>query len=261
MRTLLVVALLLAGCVAPAAAPALPPADAPPVLGAIGNSLMLGYNADAEHIEAAPEVAWATGDAPWSFRARLGAAGVENVAAPGAGTDEFLDQVAQLEDAGLVLILLMDSDLCGAERPVMAPTGAFEGELRAGVKALLAKGMQPMLVTPPDITSVAAAARAKPPANDFVLFYASGQACAQEPDVETRQAEMFATIARVAEEEGALHDHGAVARIAWTPEMVSDMDGLHPSLVGLDAIATAVWDAYDAITRTPASASGQARGP
>ena len=51
-------------------------------------------------------------------------------------------------------------------------------------------------------------------------------------------------MARVAEEEGALHDVGAIGNIVWSPEMVSEVDGLHPSPVGLEAMADGVWEAY-----------------
>lgn len=244
----LLLLLVAAGCVAPDPAP--PVEGAPIVVGAIGNSLMLGYNADADHLEAAPEVAWATGDAAWSFRARLGATQAENVAEPGLPSERFVEKVAELERTTLVLVLLLDPDVCAAgDVPGADEPGAFEGHLRQGVRALQAKGMVPLLVTPPDITSVAEAARTKPPVNDFALFYASGQSCAQEPGVRERQDAMYAAITRVAEEEGALHDHGAVASLRWTPEMVSDVDGLHPSPEGLEAIATAVWDAYEATSR------------
>lgn len=244
MRSLvLAAAILLAGCISPPEDPSPEAAaGAIDVLGAIGNSLMLGYNADEDHIESAPEVAWATGDEPWSFRARLGTPRAENVAVPGAGVDTFLDQVEELVDADLVLVLLPDNAMCGPPEPDGTD---FEAGLREGVRALLARGMTPMLVTPPDLIAVAEAARAKPPANDFVLFWATGQSCASDPRVAERQAAMVETIGRVAEEEGALHDHGAIASLAWTPEMISDMDGLHPSLTGLEAISAAVWDTYD----------------
>lgn len=241
----LVLVFVLTGCVG-SPAPLAPP-DVPPigvVLGAIGNSLMLGYNADHDHIESAPEISWATGDASWSFRSRIATARAENVAAPGAGTDEYLEQVGKLEDATLVLVMLHDSAMCGPPDPT--GRGSFEAQLRAGTRELVARGMRPMLVTPPDIASVAEAARGKPPVNDFILNYGFGQECGLEPGLKERQAAMNAVIARVSEEEGALHDHGAVSRIRWTPEMVSDVDGFHPSPVGLEAIANAVWDAYEA---------------
>lgn len=213
------------------------------VIGAIGNSLMLGYNADYDHIESAPEISWATGDEPWSFRSQAGARSVENVAAPGAGTDEFAEQIGKLEYATLVLVMLHDSAMCGP--PSTEDASSFETQLRAGTRELVARGMQPMLVTPPDIASVAEAARGKPPANDFILNYGFGQECALEPGFKERQAAMNAAIARVSEEEGASHDYGTVSRIRWTPEMVSDVDGFHPSPAGLEAIAAAVWDAYE----------------
>lgn len=237
--------LLLSGCVASSSEPSSSPGRAAPVVGAIGNSLMLGYNADWDHVESAPEIAWGTGDAPWSFQARLGAAAVENAAQPGGGVDAFLEQADALERATLVLVLLMADDVCPGP-PEDAPP--FEDALREGVRHLQARGMAPMLVSPPDITRVAEAARTKVPANDFALFYGMGQACALDPGTPARQAAMWETIARVAEDEGALHDHGALASLAWTPEMVSEVDGLHPSPVGLEAIASAVWDAYEAST-------------
>lgn len=211
---------------------------------------MLGYNADEDHIEAAPEVAWATGDEPWSFRGRIGARGSENVAVPGASVEDFLDQASRLEHATLVLVMLSDPALCGPpSTPPASDTLEFERLLREGTRALLDRGMTPMLVTPPDIVSLAQAARAKPPTNDFFLFYASGQECGNEPGIAERQDAMNAIIGRVAGEEGALHDHGAVSAIRWEPDMVSDMDGLHPSLLGLETIAAAVWGAYDAISQ------------
>lgn len=240
----LVVLIVLSGCVGtptPPESQEVPPPSA--VVGAIGNSLMLGYNADYDHIESAPEISWSTGDKPWSFRSRAGARDVENVAAPGAGTAEFAEQIGLLEHATLVLVMLHDSAMCGP--PSMRNERSFESELRAGTRELVARGMHPVLVTPPDIASLAEAARAKPPANDFLLNYGFGQECALEPGFGERQAAMIATILRVAEEEGARHDRGAVFRIRWTPEMVSDVDGFHPSPVGLEAIAAAVWDAYE----------------
>lgn len=248
MRALLVLVVLAAGCVAPS-----PPPDAGTasdsatpaiVVGAIGNSLMLGYNADADHIEAAPEIAWATGVEPWSFQARAGAAAVENVAAPGAPASAFVDQADALEHATLVLVLLPADGLCPGP-PRDAPP--FEESLRDGIRLVHERGMQAMLLTSPDLRSIAAAARAKPPLNDFVLFFANAQACAQDPGLPARQAAMWETIGRVADEEGALHDHGAISRIEWAPDMVSDLDGFHPSPVGLEAIAEAVWDAYEAV--------------
>lgn len=212
------------------------------MLGAIGNSLMLGYNADWNHVESAPEVAWATGNASWSLQARLHAAAVENVAAPGAGSQDFAAQVAKLQRATLVVVLLPDPALCGPPDP-SRDTATYEKEVREGTQALVARGMRPLLVTSPDIVSVAEAARGKPPANDFVLFYATAQSCAAQPDIREKQDAMNAAILRVADEVGALSDHGAVHRIRWRPEMVSDVDGLHPSPAGLRAIADAVWDA------------------
>lgn len=244
---MLLVACILAGC---ANAPV---SDAPlasgPVVGALGVSLMVGWSADAEHVGRAPEISWPTGDDPWSFASRMQATATENEAQGGAHSSLFVSQAEKLRDATFVLVGFVDSNICAG---VMLITdgqpgeATFEEDLRAGVRALRSRGIEVMLVTAPDFASMAAATRAAPPASDEAASYAIGQQCGAEPGLQERAAAMDALILRVAEEEGALHDGGAISAIEWTPEMMSDVDGFHPSPAGLEAMATAVWDAYEA---------------
>lgn len=245
VETLLVVGIL-AGC---AAAPEPAPAASGPVVGALGVSLMVGWSADAEHIGRAPEVSWPTGDAPWSFASRMNASARENEAQGGAHSSLFVSQSERLRDATFVLVGFVDSNVCAG---VMLITdgqpgeATFEDDLRAGTRALVARGIEVMLVTVPDLAAMAEAAREKPPASEEAVSYAIGQQCGAEPNYRARFDAMNALILRVADEEGALHDGGALAQLAWTAPMMSDVDGFHPSPVGLEAMAGAVWDAYEA---------------
>lgn len=247
MRGALLLAFLLAGCVA-APAPELEAPPAGPVVGAVGVSLMVGWSADAEHLDRSPEVSWPTGDAPWSFASRINASARENEAQGGAHSSFFVSQANALRESTFVLVGFVDSSLCAGM--TFATDGqpgeaTFEDDLRAGVRALVARGIEVMLISPPNFASMAEAARAKAPLSaDHSYFWVMGQQCGAEPGYAANAAATNAIIVRVAQEEGAMHDGGAVTKLTWTPEMISDVDGFHASQAGNEAIAAAVWEAY-----------------
>ena len=132
----------------------------------------------------------------------------------------------------------------GAE-PVAPST--FEADLRAALQRLREDGRLAFVVTMPDLVSLAEAARlVVPTAPDWAAFYAIPQECAADPQYPARNQAMNDLIQRVAAEEGALHDGGALAGMRWTPAMVSTADAFHPSPAGQQAMADAAWAGYRA---------------
>lgn len=249
--------ILLAGCVAPEGPGAA--TSAPIVLAALGDSLMAGYNADAEHDGVHPEVSWPTGEGNWSFAARLGASSAENLARPAEKLAALPRQAATMTQGAFALVGFGSNDLCtggGTDETTTVPVSAeeFAADLRARVKELLANGSQVLVVSIPDLVAMHAVAPTPPIESSFVYLY-FGANCGRTADQFRAEIEAYnAAIVRVATEEGVIHDAGAIWRIDWTREMVSEIDGVHPSVEGAMAMAEAVWDAYAAqMERAPAS--------
>lgn len=249
-RAALLLGVLLAGCAAPAGSPA---ASAPPVaLAALGDSLMAGYNADAEHAGTFPEVSWPTANASWSFASRLGAASAENFARPAEKLSGLPGQAAQMTPGAFALVGFGANDLCtGGGREEMTvvpvPTAEFEAALRGHVAALQESGSRVLLVTIPDIVAMHEVAPMPPPQEIGGAYLAFGVNCGRTPDQFRADIGSYnEAILRVAADLGTMSDGGAIARMEWTRAMVSELDGVHPSIEGAQAMATAVWDAYSA---------------
>ncbi|MGQ0534477.1 MAG: SGNH/GDSL hydrolase family protein [Methanobacteriota archaeon] len=226
------------------------------VVGALGDSLMNGWNADAQHEGAHPEVSWSTGDAEWSFARRFGANATENVAVGGAASWNFVEQVDGLEHATFALVGFAGGGLCTAFDTAWPPPPDhdLERELREGIRRLKAQDVTVMMTTVPDFASIGEAGRVKGAQGSDHALYLINQACGSEPGFQDRLAEMNAIIIRVADDEGTLHDGEAIGMLAWTADMVSEVDGFHPSPAGLEAMADAAWSAYaDATGFAPAA--------
>ena len=243
----------LAGCVS---APALPdpPALAPLPVVALGDSMMSGYNVDAEHAGNHAEFSWPTGNETWSFSSRFGAPAEENFARPANKLAQIEGQSAELEHPSFIIVGFGINDLCpgggtGQTRTALpVPADEFAAMLRAYVQEFRAEGSTVLLVSVVDFAQMHAVAPMPPPESPSAFYLALATNCARPTPADlTRDIEAYnEAIARVAAEEGALHDAGALYALEWTTEMVSELDGSHPSIAGHEAMAAAVWDAYSA---------------
>lgn len=239
------------GCAGVPASPD-PPADgaALPVV-ALGDSMMSGYNVDAEHPGNRAEFSWPTGNETWSFSSRLGASSKENFARPANKLEQIATQSVELEHPAFVIVGFGINDLCpgggtGTTRTMApVPPGEFEAALRGHVREFLAAGSTVLLVSVVDFAQMHSVAPMPPPESPSAFYLALATNCARPAPADlTRDIEAYnAAIARVAAEEGALHDGGALFALRWSTEMVSELDGSHPSVAGHEAMATAVWDA------------------
>jgi lysophospholipase L1-like esterase len=245
----LVVVAVLAGCASPASPT--PPSVEPVTLAALGDSLMAGYNADPQHAGVFSEVSWPTGEGNWSFASRLGASKSENWARPQEKLSALPRQAAKMHRGAFALVGFGANDLCpggGTETTdttiLPVPVAEFEAALRADIRALEANGSRVLVVSIPDIPSMHAVAPAPAPEDSFVYTY-FGAGCGRTNDQFRADIQAYnAAILRATQSENALSDAGAIWRLKWSREMVSSVDGVHPSLVGAHAMAAAVWDAY-----------------
>lgn len=212
---------------------------------------MAGYNVDAAHEGVHPEFSWPTGDANWSFARRLGASSVENFARPQEKLSALNRQASGIKESSFVLVGFGANDLCtggGRDETTVVPVSVseFESRLRDGIRMLTANGSSVLVVSIPDIVAMHAVAAMPPPQNAATYLY-FGTNCGRTPEQFRAEIQAYnEAILRVTRAEGAFNDGGAVWRLSWSTPLMSEADGVHLSLRGAEAMATAVWDAYAA---------------
>lgn len=260
-RLLLTAAILVAvAAVAPpvGAAPAPPPAS----MGAIGDSLSLGFGACANFVPC-PDVSWSTGagtDHPGfaSHYTRLAAlesalvGNAGNVAVPGSSVSAIPSQVANLAPMApeYVTILIGAADVCKPSVDLMTPVDTFRASFRNGLAELRHQipEARVLAVGIPDLVSVLHAVRGRTGiesgffasycATVYANPYSDAKADRQRRDLVRGRIRRYndAIAAECARDGLCRTDRGALFRHRWTDSEVS-ADFLHPSVAGQQMMA------------------------
>lgn len=248
------------GVAAPAAVAA--PAPAPSSMGAIGDSLSLGFGA-CGGFGSCLDVSWSTGagtDHPGfsSHYSRLAAlepglvGRAVNAAVPGSPVAAIAGQVATLTPNApdYVTILIGGADVCKPSIDLMTPVDEFRASFREGLAALREQipDARVLAVSIPDIVSILDAVRERPGiessffasycASIYANPYSDAKADRHRRAVARRRIERFnaAMAAECARDRLCRTDGGALFRHRWTDAEVS-ADFLHPSIAGQQMMA------------------------
>lgn len=246
-------ALLVAGCAAPAGEPA-PPTS----VVVLGDSISRAMNVQEDQLQDNPAHSWATGlaaDDPVSSyleRLRDKAPDVEIVGFNNARSGAVMADVpaqaalAARQRAEHVLLLAGANDACASTPAQMTPVDAFRRDLEAAADALPG-GASVLVLSIPDVTKLAAAFEGNETARAvWRAFRICPSALGENGDaaaVRDRIAAYNAALADVARERGWRHDDGALFKASYDAAHVSKADFFHPSLEGQARLAALAWDA------------------
>jgi len=260
-RLLLTLAVVVAVVVAAPAAVAAP-APVPTSMGAIGDSLSLGFNACGGS-GSCLDVSWSTGagtDHPdfASHYTRLAAiepglvGQVVNAAVPGSPVAAIAGQVATLAPNApdYVTILIGGADVCKPSIDLMTPVDEFRASFREGLAALREQipAARVLAVSIPDVVSILDAVRERPGiessffasycASVYANPYSDAKADRHRRAAARRRIERFnsAIAAECARDRLCRTDRGALFRHRWIDAEVS-ADFLHPSITGQQMMA------------------------
>ena len=273
--TVAAIAIGLAGCAAPAAAPVeLDDLETPPAvatvtaIGALGDSISLGVNACAEPGRCLAS-SWASGDDPAvaSVALRVGQVSGEFPEVVNAAKDggTVADAVARVDEViaaqpELVVMLLGGNDACDASLDGMTSVenyrtsySALLTQLRTGIPDVRILAMSvPDLGRLWEIGHVNSAAvdvwDESPSCGNLLGDAAATDAAAVErrDAVLQRIEEYNAVIQELCTiDAGCISDGGALHEYQFEPEEISSIDYFHPSVAGEAVIAEIAWTALE----------------
>jgi lysophospholipase L1-like esterase len=256
-------ALLVVG--ASAAAPAASNPPLPASMAAIGDSFTVGFATgapDCAGFQVCSVYSWATGTGVDSHYQRIVALDpnmtghAHNVAVLGSTMAGFLGQANNASSSApdYVTVMLGAGDICFG----MTPVAQFTAQFRAGMDKFAASspGSRVLVASVWNLESMRTAVYARnasptwPLCGSFFTADATTRAAMMQRVGEYNQVLQTecATYANCRFDGNALFDH------VWTPDEVSTVDNLHPSVVGQEMISQVLWDAgYWAAPPQPAT--------
>lgn len=282
LSVLLLAIILVSSVYHPAQAAPQAPQAYPLHIGAIGDSITVGFNANnafGDH----PEYSWTTGAQVNSHAARIAAAApglqTSNVAVSGKKMNDLINQVTDLPlTVDYVTILLGANDACASSEATMTSVTNYHDQLAAGMAALSTRLPDARLyvVSIPnifglwDVLHTNSQARAVWSGFNICQSMLLNPTSMDAADVDRRARVRQRTLdynaqlsAVCAEYIHCRYEGGFVSDQPFTAADVSGLDYFHPSVMGQEALAELTFDHTFHFTDTvaPVSTPTLAAGP